>query len=133
MKTVGLILLLGLLSACAPYASNISPSPISSARYDGWSCDKIRKEQQFVEDSLTRVSADQDSAAQTDIWMVILIGVPTSGGGVKGEVARLKGEQIALHHALLDTDCGGSTPKVPLAEKDVGSSSPLGNRLSPQK
>jgi hypothetical protein len=26
------------LSACAPYASDISPAPISSARYDGWSC-----------------------------------------------------------------------------------------------
>ena len=93
------------LVGCAPYASNITPSAISSARYDGWSCDKLRAEQRFVEESLTRVSADQDSAAGNDILMVILIGVPTSGGGVKGEVARLKGEQIALHHAMVQANC----------------------------
>jgi hypothetical protein len=105
-KQLGLLVAtLALVTGCAPWASNISPSPISSARYEGWNCNKLRAEQKFVEDSLVRVSADQDSAATTDIWMVILIGVPTSGGGVKGEVARLKGEQIALHHAMLMAGC----------------------------
>src|SRR6478672_11579183 len=99
MKTVGLILLLGLLSACAPYASDISPAPISSARYDGWSCSKLAKEQAFIDSSLARVSADQDHSANNDALMVFLIGVPTSGGGVKGQVADLKGQQIALHEA----------------------------------
>jgi len=74
-------------------------------RYDGWSCDKLTYEQKFVEDSLIRAIADQDSAATTDIWMVILIGVPTSGGGIKGEVARLKGEQIAIHNAMMQAGC----------------------------
>ena len=46
-----------------------------------------------------------DHAADHDALMVFLIGVPTSGGGVKGEVARLKGEQIALHEAMLDRGC----------------------------
>ena len=46
--------------------------------YEGWNCNKLRAEQKFVEDSLVQVSADQDSAATTDIWMVVLIGVPTS-------------------------------------------------------
>lgn len=94
-----------LLTACAPYASNITPSAISAARYDAWGCKKLTMEQQFVEESLARVSADQDSAATTDAWMVFLIGIPTSGGGVKGEVARLKGEQIAIHRAMLDAGC----------------------------
>src|SRR5262245_678662 len=93
------------LAGCAPFASNITPSAISYMRYDGWSCDKLIYEQKFVEDSLTRASADQDSAATTDIWMVILIGVPTSGGGIKGEVARLKGEQIAIHNAMMQAGC----------------------------
>ena len=83
-----------------PFAANISPSMISAARYDGWNCNKLKTEQKFIEDALVRVSADQDSAATLDIWMVILIGVPTSGGGVKGEVARLKGEQTAIHRGL---------------------------------
>lgn len=126
MRTLALFVVLDLLSGCAPYASNISPSPISSARYDGWSCEKLRKEQQFIEESLARVSSDQDSAASTDIWMVILIGVPTSGGGVKGEVVRLKGEQIAIHHAIIAADCSPAAENQSVVEKRTGVS-PLGN------
>jgi hypothetical protein len=74
-------------------------------RYDGWSCPKLKKEQSFVEASLVRVSADQDNAASNDALMVFLIGVPTSGGGVKSQVADLKGQQIALHNALLESNC----------------------------
>jgi hypothetical protein len=103
-QTLAVIVLL-LLAGCAPYASNISPSPISHARYDGWSCSKLKAEQKFVEENLVRISADQDSAAGNDILMVFLIGVPTSGGGVKGEVARLKGERNALHNALMAAGC----------------------------
>ena len=66
MKKILLAALLFLVG-CAPYASNITPSAISSARYDGWSCDELKAEQRFVEESLTRVSADQDSAAGHDI------------------------------------------------------------------
>ena len=104
MKRNTAVILAALLSlaACAPHAANISPAPISTARYDGWSCAKLAKETSFVDSSLARVSADQDSAADTDTLMVILIGVPTSGGGVKGQVADLKGQQIALHEALLN-------------------------------
>jgi hypothetical protein len=52
-----------------------------------------------------RVSADQDHAASHDALMVFLIGVPTSGGGVKGQVADLKGQQDALHAAMRDNSC----------------------------
>jgi hypothetical protein len=65
----------------------------------------LSKEKTFVDDALTRTSADQDNAADHDALMVFLIGVPTSGGGVRGEVARLKGEQLALHEAMLDSGC----------------------------
>lgn len=65
----------------------------------------MQKEQAFVEQSLTRVSADQDHAADHDALMVFLIGVPTSGGGVKGQVADLKGQQEALHNAVRDHNC----------------------------
>ena len=93
------------LAGCAPHASDIAPAPISTARYDGWSCPKLRKELTFVEESLARVSADQDHAASNDALMVALIGVPTSGGGVKGQVADLKGQQVALHQALIEDNC----------------------------
>jgi hypothetical protein len=139
-KQILLLAVLVMLSACAPYASNISPSPISSARYDGWNCNKLRAEQKFVEDSLVRVSADQDSAATTDIWMVILIGVPTSGGGVKGEVARLKGEQIALHNAMLMAGCitGEETkpevkPEVKVAPMKAEAPAPTSVEVPPDR
>ena len=101
----GTIALSSLLVGCAPYARDISPAPISTARYDGWDCPKLQKEKAFIDEALTRVSADQDGAADHDALMVFLIGVPTSGGGVKGQVADLKGQQVALHEALLDRGC----------------------------
>lgn len=104
-KAIATFCVCAAVTACAQHASEISPSPISGARYDGWNCTKLQKEIAFVDDSLTRISADQDRAASHDAWMVFLIGVPTSGGGVKGEVARLKGEQNALHSAMLDRGC----------------------------
>lgn len=94
-----------LLSGCAEKAANIEPSAISTARYDGWSCSKLNKEKAFVDEALVRVSADQDNAADNDALMVVLIGAPTSLGGVKGEVARLKGEQEALRRAMLEQNC----------------------------
>jgi hypothetical protein len=93
------------LVACAQYAAEIPPAAISESRYDDWSCPKPKKEQAFVDAALVRVSADQDQAAGRDTLMVALIGVPTSGGGVKGQVADLKGQQIALHEALRDHNC----------------------------
>jgi len=105
LKTVLYFLLFVALCGCAQYASEISPAAISDARYDGWSCEKLKKEQAFVDTSLVRVSTDQDHAASHDALMVFLIGVPTSGGGVKGQVADLKGQQTALHDAQRDNNC----------------------------
>lgn len=93
------------LASCAEKAANIEPAAISTARYDGWNCSKLRKEKAFVDDALVRTSADQDKAADNDALMVVLIGVPTSGGGIKGEVARLKGEQEALRRAMVERSC----------------------------
>ena len=98
-------LCLSVLTAYAPHAANIAPASISAARYDDWSCAKLQKEQTFVEGSLVRISANQDRAADRDALMVFLIGVPTSGGGVKGKVADLKGQLDALHAARRDRGC----------------------------
>ncbi len=116
-----------ILSACAKKAENIEPAAISTAKYDGWNCKKLARETAFVDEALVRVSASQDRAAlgkggvddqvlvrvsasqdraaKNDAWMVFLIGVPTSGGGIPGEVARLKGEQEAIRRSMLERDC----------------------------
>jgi hypothetical protein len=107
VKTATVALLLGALaiSACAKKSDNIEPAAISTSGYDGWNCTKLAREKAFVDNALVRVSAQQDKAASNDAVMVFLIGVPTSGGGVPGEVARLKGEQEALRITMRDRGC----------------------------
>lgn len=94
-----------MVSGCAKKADNIEPAAISSAKYEGWTCTKLTREKAFVDEALVRVSASQDKAASNDSLMVFLIGVPTSGGGTPGEVARLKGEQEALRRYMVERDC----------------------------
>jgi len=96
-----------LLSACAPYASEVSAIPISTTQYDDWNCQKLGSEQAFVDAALAKVSSDEDHAASHDALMVFLVGFPTSGGGVKEQVAYLKGQQIALRNALMSHGCTG--------------------------
>jgi hypothetical protein len=100
------------ISGCAQKASNINPAYISQQRYSDWSCEKLVKEKSFIDDALPRVSAQQDAAADNDALMVFLIGVPTSGGGVKSEVARLKGEQEAVRQVIRDKNCDGRAGPV---------------------
>lgn len=96
------------LGACAKKADNIEPASISTAKYDGWSCSKLAREKAFVDEALVRVSASQDKAASNDALMVFIIGVPTSGGGTPGEVARLKGEQEAIRRTMVEKTCKSS-------------------------
>jgi hypothetical protein len=42
------------LSACAPYASEISAVPISTVQYDDWNCQKLGSEQAFVDASISK-------------------------------------------------------------------------------
>lgn len=101
------ILSIGILAAtaCAKKAELIEPAAISTAKYSGWSCSKLKKEKAFVESALVTKSATQDKAAKTDAWMVFLIGFPTSGGGVTGEVASLKGESEAIRKSMVVRGC----------------------------
>lgn len=107
MRTLFLLLTATILTGCASHSHEIAPAPISTTRYDGWGCRKLVKESAFIQDALNRVSAEQDHAADHDTLMVFLIGVPTSGGGVKEQVADMKGQQIALHGAMVEQNCLG--------------------------
>lgn len=110
MKSVRLIFLMAAIaiSGCAKKAELVPAAAISTARYDGWSCSKLSREKAFVDEALVRASATQDKAANNDALMVFLIGIPTSGGGVTEEVARLKGEQEALRRSLVQRGCRSS-------------------------
>ncbi|MBL1242494.1 MAG: hypothetical protein COB13_011640 [OCS116 cluster bacterium] len=106
MKKILAILILSMtITSCAQKAEHVQASYISTTRYDGWKCSKLRKEYMFVEEALIRSSKTQDDAASTDVVMVILIGLPTSGGGIKNEIASLKGQREALRQSARDAGC----------------------------
>jgi len=107
MPLGGLVLIVLLISACAPRAAEISPAYVSPLKYSGddWTCDKLIMEATYVGEALLRESGAQDDAATRDAWAVFLIGLPVSSGGNKTEVARLKGEQEALRVAIRDKNC----------------------------
>lgn len=104
-SSLSVLAALFLVSSCAPRADEISPAFISKNKYEKWSCDTLIAEKAFVDGALPRAESQQDDAAGRDALMVFLIGVPTSGGGIKGEVARLKGEQEALRQSIRDKNC----------------------------
>ena len=106
--TITLSMCLAILAGCAKKAEFVPAAAISTAKYDGWSCQKLAREKSFIDQALVRASATQDKAANNDAMMVILIGVPTSGGGVTGEVSRLKGEKEALRQSLVARNCRSS-------------------------
>ncbi len=97
--------ILALVAACAPRADEITPAAISTSQYAGWDCGRLAREKAFTDEALTRASDEQDSAARRDAMTVFLIGVPVSGGGIKGEVARLKGNQEAIRRTLVAQGC----------------------------
>ena len=101
------VVLVALLAACAPRASDVEAAYVSPQKYmgDDWTCEKLIDEATYVGEALIRASGNQDEAANRDAWTVFLIGVPVSGGGNQSEVARLKGEQEALRVAIRDKDC----------------------------
>jgi hypothetical protein len=105
MRTYIALAVVAGLAACAPKAENIEPAAISTSAYEGWDCRRLAREKAFTDEALVRASDTQDRAASTDALMVFLIGVPTSGGGIKGEVARLKGNQEAIRRTMVLQNC----------------------------
>jgi len=117
MKPASLALLAAvLIVGCAPRAASIAPSHVSTAYYSGWSCERLLDEHAKVTDTLIHANAAQDRASNRDTLTVIFLGAPLSAGGIKGEVARLKGEEIAISRSLMYGGCINtvrSSPKPP--------------------
>ena len=105
MKTITMIALLTLTTACAQAPSAIQPVSMQGA-YGNTSCSNARtilaKEQQAYE----VLAAQQNNAVAGDAIGVLLIGVPVSSltkSDVTGEIAANKGKRLALQAKL--TSC----------------------------
>ncbi len=96
------------LSACAAPPESIAPSYVSPISYSGLNCSDLSGEVARVDAALTQASQQQEQAHGNDVVGVLLIGVPVStlsGTNVAPQVASLKGQQEAIHLAMLQKHC----------------------------
>lgn len=80
---------------------------VASSEYDGITCDQLAVEYTEVETNLASATSRQNSAQTTDAITVFLILVPFSAltGDAEGDVARYKGEKIAIERAMEKNTC----------------------------
>ena len=106
--TVGAILAATLaLSACASPPSRIAPVAVATSEYNGLSCSQLANELARVSTDLEAAERRQRNAVAGDALTVFLVLVPASSlaGDSEAEVARLKGEEIAIRNSLSRRSC----------------------------
>ena len=108
-STVVALLVAGLaVSACATSAGRIQPITVSPVVYQDQSCDQLAVTAAKVDADLQVASIKQNKKRKGDTVSVILIGLPLAsmgGNGYEADVARLKGEKIALAEAKRLKSC----------------------------
>jgi len=105
MKKLTIFAVLTMLSACAQSAARIQPEVTSASLYTGWQCSQLHREATAVDAELYAATQTQRTAVTADVVSVLLIGIPLSGGGVKQEIAALKGQQLRLQASLEQEGC----------------------------
>jgi hypothetical protein len=90
------------LTSCANSPSSIAPASVASAEYDHLSCDQLAAKLSSVSASLEDAIEKQNSAQAADAFTVFLILIPVSAlaGDNEAEVARYKGEKLALQRSI---------------------------------
>lgn len=100
------------LSGCAKKAHQVPATYVPTSRYMTMDCDRIGEELNRVAAEVTRVSGDQDEAAQRDAWAtgigivlffpaLLVLAVPDEAQ----DLSRLKGEYEALDRARIEKRC----------------------------
>jgi hypothetical protein len=117
MKTMkpiaGALVLVMTLAGCATRPVDVAPQHVSAMRYDDRTCKQLLREKDEVDSSLASASGKLDSKATQDavvagVGAVVFWPILFALGGNQGmeqEVARLKGEQIALNSKMRDLNC----------------------------
>jgi hypothetical protein len=115
IKFVALTVSLTLVSGCATQPSNVAASHVSSLKYDSVDCKRLGIEAADVEAKLSSVTGSLQSKANTDavligasliLWPLLLGTMATGGKAEEQELARLKGEKVAIEQASLIKNCG---------------------------
>lgn len=128
MKTIkavaGALILTIVLPGCATRPVDITPQHVSAMRYDERTCRQLLREKDDVDSSLASASGRLDSKATQDAWAVGVSAVLfwpalfALGGNqsMEQEVARLKGEQVALKSKMRDLNCDEPKTVPPTAQ-----------------
>lgn len=104
-----------ILSGCATQPSNVAASHVSSLKYDSVDCRRLGIEASDVESKLSSTTASLQSSANKDVALVVgglflwplWLGTAATGGKAEEqELARLKGEKVAIEQASLIKNCG---------------------------
>lgn len=101
------ILSLG-VAGCATKPSRIAPLNVSPLVYGSKSCAEVAELAAKTDASLQEMIVRQNRARKTDTIGVIMLGLPMgsiTGKDREADVARLKGEKIALEQAAKDKGC----------------------------
>lgn len=108
MKSILLTLcVVSLLTACAKTPSSITPMAVASSEYDGLSCKQLTTEFAAISEKLEQFEKKQRDKVAGDAVGVFLVLVPVSAmtGDFEADVARYKGEKIALSRAMDRKGC----------------------------
>ena len=134
IKLIALTVSLSLISGCATQPSNVAASHVSSLKYDSVDCRRLGIEAADVESKLSSVTGSLQSKANTDavlvgasliLWPFLLGTMATGGKAEEQELARLKGEKIAIEQASLIKNCGVTIkdPSSPVVKTEAQSTS----------
>lgn len=90
------------LAACAKSPSSIPPAAVSSEEYASLSCRQLGLEMAQATERLKEAEQKQNEAQVADALTVFLVLVPVSSlsGDSESDVARYKGEKLALERAI---------------------------------
>ncbi|MCB1516144.1 MAG: hypothetical protein KDJ19_00800 [Hyphomicrobiaceae bacterium] len=115
-----IVLLPLVLAGCATRPADIAPSYVSSSKYDGMSCSQLEREAEGISRAAVAAAGAQEQAAQHDAAMttvgVVLfwpaIFFNKGDGASAAEVARLKGEILAIQQASDTKHCNISIQQI---------------------
>jgi len=95
-------------AACANRPDSIHASYVSHEKYAGLDCPTLALRMFGTRHQLAMQSQVQNAKADGDAVGVFFLGIPFSklSGDVEGEIARLKGEILAIETATIKSKCG---------------------------
>jgi len=97
------------LAGCAANPKDIPPAYTGTAQYEAMDCAGLTTQIVAVESQLDSAIRRQAHAVNTNVSMSVMFGVlgaaATQSKGTEAEVARLKGERLAIRDAAARKSC----------------------------